>query len=179
MGNKIRDNLFHGTNGNPQLDFEQEEFAVNNRFVSTEIKQDEIKKDTKNIKKEDVDKNNKNVKFDSSLLNYDDSKSKIETYLLDINHPVGGPKANFFINTLGYKKENSKDFFNSIKEIISSKTPIKITNSKYGLKYEFHEKMKGVNGKEITARVIVIVQKDNGKTTFRIISAYPNKKEDK
>lgn len=174
MGNKNGDKLFHGTRGNPQLSLEQEEFAINNNGANIETKQEiynSNKKETDNIKER--------VKFNSSLLDYDDSKSKIETYLLNINHSVGGPKANFFINTLGYNKENPKEFFNSIKEVIANKTPTKITITQYGLKYEFHEKMRGVNGKEITARVIVIVQKNNGKATFRIISAFPDKKENK
>lgn len=161
MGKSRNSYIVYGTRGNGQYGLSQ---------WNAEKKAKELA-ETNKLKSVD------NKKFDASKLSYLKSKDKLENYLLNLEHKKGGPKAKFFIETLGYTKNNSKQFYEAVKESIDGKNPFKISKTEFGLKYEFHEKIKGRNGKEIEANVIVIIQKDNGKRVYRIISAYPGKKE--
>lgn len=72
VGRYKKTGLFFGTSGSGQLSFENYEY------------EDKVKefegKDEYNRKE-----------FDKNELSYDLSKSKLENYLLNINHPVGGP----------------------------------------------------------------------------------------
>jgi len=173
MGKSRNTYTVKGTKGNPQISLSQENAESKARELA--------KKGTKknDIAREKDSEKSKQIKFDGSLFNYEDSKEKIVTYVLDINHSRGGSKAKFFIEILGFSPTKPEQFYNSIKEAITGKAPIQKTQTKYGLKYEFHEIVNGVNGISITANVIIIIQRDNEKITFRLISAYPGKKEEK
>lgn len=105
------------------------------------------------------------------------SKKKTEGYLLNENHPVGGPKAKFMKEVLGYSKEDSKLFHNNIVSAIKDKVPSKSEATQYGTKYTYNTKLIGKNGSAVSANVVVVIQKDNGRTTYKIITVYPDKKE--
>ena len=125
---------------------------------------------------------NKNLNldtFDINKFSYSDSQAKIENYLLNLENEKGKSKAKFFIEILGYSKNNPKEFFDNISNALDGKKPTRIENTNYGEVREFHEKIKGLNGKYGYANIVVVVQKDNGKVTYRIITAYPDKKEKK
>ena len=125
---------------------------------------------------------NKNLNldtFDINKFSYSDSQAKIENYLLNLENEKGKSKAKFFIEILGYSKNNPKEFFDNISNALNGKKPTRIENTNYGEVREFHEKIKGLNGKYGYANIVVVVQKDNGKVTYRIITAYPDKKEKK
>ena len=115
--------------------------------------------------------------FNSSSLSYEESKNKIANYLLDLNNQKGKSKAKFFIEVLGYSSSNPKEFFDNLSKAIDGKIPLKVKYTEYGEVLEFHEKIEGTNGRIKYANIIIIVQKDNGKTNYRIITAYPDKKE--
>lgn len=149
-----------GTKGNPQQSFEQ------NNYSNKINELNEINKIAAS-------------RFNKKDLDYELSKSKIENYILDIDHPTGWSKAKFFIETLGYSKINSKQFFENISFAIDNKVPYKVTKTKYGIVCEFHEKIKGVNGKYAYAKIIASIQKDNDKSKYRIITVYPDKKGNK
>jgi len=173
MGKSRNTYTVKGTKGNPQISLSQ----GNAESKARELAKNGTKKN--DIAREKDSEKSKQIKFDGSLFNYEDSKEKIVTYVLNIDHFVGGPKAKFFIKILGFSPTKPEQFYNSIKEAINEKIPIKISNTEFGLKYKFHEKVNGVNGISITANVIIIIQRDNEKITFRLISAYPGKKEEK
>ncbi len=105
------------------------------------------------------------------------SKKKIEAYLLNESHPKGGPKAKFMKEVLGYSKEDSKLFHNNVVSAIKDKVPSKTETTQYGTKHTYHIKLIGKNGNEISANVVVVIQKDNGRTTYKIVTVYPDKKE--
>lgn len=120
-----------------------------------------------------------NEQFDTNNFSYIDSKGKIENYLLNISNDKGSSKANFFIETLGYSKSNPKELFDNIQEALNGKIPTRIEITIYGEVREFHEKIKSKKGKYEYANIVVVVQRDNGKISYRIITAYPDKKERK
>ena len=144
-----------GTSGSPQL-------SIFNSEHDAKVKELESK-----------------LSFNSNELSYSESKIKIETYLLNKNHPVGGSKAKFFIDYLGYSKDNPKQFFNAIYLAIDGKIPTKERDTAHGHVLEFHEKIKSISGNYYETNIVVSIQKDHGKLTYRIITAYPDKKGEK
>lgn len=108
-------------------------------------------------------------------VHYDPNKFK--NYLLNENHPTGGAKAKFFKDVLGYTLEDSKKFYKNIVSSILNKSPQKSEKTDYGLKHTFKTKLISNNNKEISANVVVVIQKDNGNSKYKIVTVYPDKKE--
>lgn len=113
-----------------------------------------------------------------SDMKYADSRDKINTYLLDMNHKDGGSKAKFLITVLGYSHDTAEILFHNIVNSIVGRTPTKTTVTSYGIKHSYDTRLVGINGTVKTARVVVVIQKDNGKVRYRLITAHPGKKED-
>ncbi|MBR4395943.1 MAG: hypothetical protein IKT01_06095 [Eubacteriaceae bacterium] len=105
------------------------------------------------------------------------NRKKTEGYLLNKEHPQGGPKAKFMEDVLGYSKSDSILFHKSIVESIIGKNPNKTQQTKFGLKHTYNTIVKGKNGKNTSANVVVVIQKDNNRTTYKIITVYPDRKE--
>lgn len=103
------------------------------------------------------------------------SKSKNENYLLNKNHPVGKSKAKFFSEELGYNKGDGMKLNKAFNNAIVGKKPIKEVVTDFGTKLTFNVKVKGLNGK--SANVTIVIQKDKGKSNYRIITAYPRKRD--
>ncbi len=55
---------------------------------------------------------------------------------------------------------------------ISAKTE----TTPYGTKHTYHTRIMGKNGDAVSAKVVVVIQKDNGRTTYKIVTVYPDKK---
>jgi hypothetical protein len=104
---------------------------------------------------------------------------KIEWYLLNENHPVGGAKAKFMKDVLGYSNSDAKLFHNNVVAAIIDKMPSSCEETPYGVKYTYHTKLVGKYGVKVSANIVVVIQKDNGGTTYRIITVYPDKKVSK
>ena len=51
--------------------------------------------------------------------------------------------------------------------------PTKTETSKYGVKHTYKKNLISKNGNSVTATVIVVVQKDNDRTTYKIVTVYP------
>lgn len=154
MGKTSRSGLGVGTGSSPQGSLSQ---------GNVDAKVNEL---TKNLKP-----------FDSSKFDYGESKRKYEGYLLDLSHYIGGSKAKFLKDTLGYEKADSYKLHQAIGEAIHGKVPNKVEVTTFGTKYNFNTKLKGNNGKYYSANVTIVVQNDNGKTTWRIITLTPGKKD--
>lgn len=102
--------------------------------------------------------------------------TKTEGYLLNPNHPQGGAKAKFMKDVLGYTQSDSKLFHKNVVDSIKGKTPVKTTTTEYGTKHTYETTLVGKNGQSVKANVVVVIQKDNSHTTYRIITVYPGKK---
>lgn len=113
----------------------------------------------------------------SSLNNVRYSKRKTEGYLLNPNHPVGGAKAKFMKDVLGYSQNDSKLFHKNIVASIIGKNPTKTEVTSFGLKHTYNIKLIGKDSESISANVVVVIQKDNGRITYKIVTVYPDKKE--
>ena len=105
------------------------------------------------------------------------SKKKTEGYLLNLNHPQGGSKAKFMHDVLGYSQADGKEFHMNIISAIKDIAPSKSEETGYGKKHTFPTKLIGKNGKTVSANVVVVIQKDKGRKTYKIVTVYPDKKE--
>lgn len=102
------------------------------------------------------------------------SPQKTEGYLLNPNHPVGSAKAKFMKDVLGYSQSDSKLFHENVTKSILGKTPTKTETTQYGVKHTYHTTLVGKNGQSVSAKVVVVIQKDHGQVTYKIITVYPD-----
>lgn len=102
------------------------------------------------------------------------SKQKTEGYLLNPNHPVGSAKAKFMKDVLGYTQRDSKLFHENVTKSILGKTPTKTETTQYRVKHTYHTTLIGKNGQSVSAKVVVVIQKDHGHVTYKIITVYPD-----
>lgn len=107
-------------------------------------------------------------------LRYD--KRKTEGYLLNPNHPQGSAKAKFFIEILGYSQRNGEQLHNALYNSIRGRLPVKTDKTQYGIRHTFHTAIRGINGRLYEANVVVVIQRDNKRVTYKIVTVYPNKK---
>lgn len=105
------------------------------------------------------------------------SKKKTEGYLLNLNHPVGGPKAKFMKDILGYTQSDGMLFHKNVVSSIMGKQPTKTETTPFGTKHTYHTTLIGRDGKAVSANVVVVIQKDNGRVTYKVVRVYPDKKE--
>ena len=106
------------------------------------------------------------------------SRKKTEGYLLNKNHPKGKSKAIFMEEVLGYTQSDSRRFHKAVIESILGKTPIKTQQTDFGLKHTFKTSIKGKNGTSTKANVVVIIQKDKHRITYKIVTVYPDRKDE-
>lgn len=122
------------------------------------------------------DQNNYNPPISKSGdVRYSDKKTV--KYLLNPNHKEGGPKAKFMHDVLGYTQNDSKLFHKNVVNSIIGKTPVQTKRTQYGVKHVFNTELIGKSGKSVKANVVVVVQKDDGRITYKIVTVYPGKKE--
>lgn len=102
------------------------------------------------------------------------SQQKTEGYLLNPNHPVGAAKAKFMKDVLGYTQSDSKLFHENVTKSILGKTPTKSETTQYGVKHTYRTTLVGKSGQRVSAKVVVVIQKDHGHVTYKIITVYPD-----
>ena len=104
------------------------------------------------------------------------SKKKTEGYLLNPDHPIGAGKAKFMREMLGYKQSDSHLFHSNVVKSIMGVVPSKTEQTPFGLKHTFNTKLISKSGESITANVVVIIQKDNSRITYKLVTVYPDKR---
>lgn len=87
-------------------------------------------------------------------------------------------KYSFITGQKGFKEFIKYNVSEAEKFVIScDKSPYKVEVTTFGTKYNFNTKLKGNDCKYHSANVTIVVQNDNGKTTWRIITLTPGKKD--
>lgn len=74
------------------------------------------------------------------------SKKKTEGYLLNPYHPMGGAKAKFMREVLGYSQADSHLFHKNVAASLVGKNPSKTETSPFGIKHTYRTKVIGKNG---------------------------------
>jgi hypothetical protein len=93
---------------------------------------------------------------------------KLERYLLNPDHPVGGPKANWFQQALGFTKENAADLATQIKFNEAAATVTGVTE--HGTKFNQVITIIGANGKSIDVTFAWIRNNDG---VVRLVTSIP------
>lgn len=98
-------------------------------------------------------------------------EDKLQRYLLNKDHPVGGPKAKWFQEALGFTQENGSDLarqirFDPVKAVATELT-------EHGQKFNQVTAITGANGKTIDVLFAWIRNEDG---VVRLISGIPTKK---
>lgn len=94
---------------------------------------------------------------------------KLQRYLLNANHPIGGPKANFFKRALGFDLSNAAALAKQIVFDVGKATATQLTQ--HGQKYEQFIRINGANGRVIEVQFIWIKNNDG---VVRLVTAIPN-----
>ncbi|MBO0470074.1 hypothetical protein JZO66_05930 [Enterococcus sp. DIV0242_7C1] len=97
--------------------------------------------------------------------------SKLDGYLLNKEHPVGGSKANWFDKALGFNRNNSQQLSKQI--TFDKSTAVQTSVTDYGTKYSQIIPIKGVNGKIIDVEFVWIKNNDG---VVRLVTSIPTKK---
>ncbi|MEX3655692.1 MULTISPECIES: DUF6883 domain-containing protein [Mycolicibacterium] len=95
-------------------------------------------------------------------------RDKLERYLLNPDHPVGGPKAAWFEQALGFTRENAPDLAKQI--VFNESKAVETGVTQYGTKYNQVIPITGPNGKTIDV-VFAWIRNDDG--VVRLVTAIP------
>jgi RHS repeat-associated protein len=95
---------------------------------------------------------------------------KLSQYLLNTEHAVGGPKAQWFEQALGFTKANMADLARQI--VFDPKTAVQTGVTQYGTQYNQVINIVGANGKTIAVTFAWIRNTDN---VVRLVTAVPTK----
>jgi Domain of unknown function (DUF6883) len=98
-------------------------------------------------------------------------REKLDKYLLNPDHPVGGPKAKWFEQALGFTRANSGDLERQI--VFDQSRAVETGVTQYGTKYNEVIPITGANGKTIDVTFAFIRNNDG---VVRLVTAIPNSK---
>ena len=98
-------------------------------------------------------------------------QDKLERYLLNVDHPVGGSKATWFQQALGFNKTNISDLAVQIK--FDPKTAVQTTTTEFGTKFNQVIPIIGANGKTIDVTFGWI---QNGAGEIKLVTGIPTSK---
>jgi hypothetical protein len=98
------------------------------------------------------------------------SQSKILDYLLQPSHPVGGPKARFFLR-FGFLRERWFELANAIVDHARQNDVTLVERSEYGTRYVVDGPLQSPSGTALNVRAAWYIDRDG--TTPRFVTAHP------
>ena len=78
-------------------------------------------------------------------------------------------------NLQNEKKRNMTHIGDRLSSLVG-KTPVKSEVTQFGTKHTYKTEITEKDGKSVRANVVVVIQKDNGRITYKIVTVYPDKK---
>lgn len=96
-------------------------------------------------------------------------EEKIRDYLLNLNHPVGGPKAAWFAS-IGYRIEDWEDLADDLLMLARNVEDFLAKPSAFGVKYEVRGQIGRPGHRPAEVVTVWIVE---GNCSPRMITAYP------
>ena len=97
------------------------------------------------------------------------SLRKVTAYLLATDHPVGGPKARYFVSR-GYILEDPRRFEDAVKDLACSGTVTKTESSRWGTKYVVEGELSAPDGRPMRLCTVWMIKGDQAP---QLITAYP------
>jgi hypothetical protein len=95
---------------------------------------------------------------------------KLEGYLLSSTHPIGRPKAQFFL-AVGFSETEVVILERALLEVARTGEVAETTSSAHGVKYTVDGLVSTPSGRQVKLRTIWIVHA--GDTSPRFVTAYP------
>ncbi len=108
----------------------------------------------------------------AAVIQRESVKTKLQRYLLDKEHPEGGPKAKWFELALGFTKENWEQLAKQI--VFDESVAVQTEVTQYGPKFEQIISILGANGKKIEVLFVWIRNHDG---FIRLVTALPTAKK--
>jgi hypothetical protein len=93
---------------------------------------------------------------------------KLNDYLLNPDHPVGGPKATWFKNALGFTRANAGDLARQV--VFDPAKAVETGVTQYGTKYNEIISITGANGRTIDVLFAWIRNTDG---VVRLVTGFP------
>ena len=97
-------------------------------------------------------------------------RSKVEDYLLHLEHPIGGGKAKFFIH-FGFRRERWEELASALRRHTEENPVTETLNDADGITYVIEGAMTTPSGRRAVVRTIWLVEV--GELAPRFITAYP------
>jgi hypothetical protein len=95
---------------------------------------------------------------------------KLEGYLLSSTHPIGRPKAQFFL-AVGFSERDCVHLERALLTVARTGEVAETATSAHGMKYTVDGVVSTPSGRRVKLRTIWIV--DAGETNPRFVTAYP------
>lgn len=112
-----------------------------------------------------------NVGEKSERLDFFCDENKVKNYLLNLDHPDGGPKAKFFTESLGIKRNDWRYLADQISGAMSTAWIFRVKNSIHGINHGALIEIRGRN--ERTAIIQTGWMVKSGESP-RLVTAYPH-----
>ena len=97
-------------------------------------------------------------------------RSKVEDYLLNLEHPIGGGKAKFFIH-FGFRRERWEELAAALRGHAQGNPVADTLEDSGGITYAIEGRMKTPSGRQPRVRTIWLVE--TNQLAPRFITAYP------
>lgn len=94
---------------------------------------------------------------------------KLSNYLLNLTHPVGGPKARWLIS-LGYHPDNPDQLESDLLEIVRNSSDYVDETTRFGVKYVVFGQLQSPNGNLANVRTVWITETNVQQP--RLVTAY-------
>ncbi len=101
------------------------------------------------------------------------SPEKLTEYLLNMQHPVGGSKANWF-HGLGYDLADPTALEHDLLELVHTSEDYVAKGSPFGTKYVVDGTITAPNGTKVNLTTVWIIESSNDRP--RLVTAYPGDK---
>jgi hypothetical protein len=97
-------------------------------------------------------------------------RNKLENYLLDLGHPIGGGKAKFFLH-FGFRRENWQTLADAVRLHARQNPAAKSMTDADGIVYLVEGPLETPSGRRPRVRAVWLME--TGELAPRFISAYP------
>lgn len=98
-------------------------------------------------------------------------ENKVRNYLLNLEHPKGGPKAKFFIDTLAIQRGDWKYLADQISSAMNSAKIFRLKSNSHGITHGAFIEIEGRNGCRCIIQTSWIIESDSAP---RLVTAYPH-----
>jgi hypothetical protein len=97
---------------------------------------------------------------------------KLTDYLLDLSHPVGGPKARWFL-ALGYDPHQPEQLANDLLNLVQTSDQFVAEPTSFGVKYQVKGSLTSPTGQ--VGKVVSVWIIESGRPQPRLVTVVPDK----